>query len=286
MFLERLLELLRDRYRVAALVGDLATDNDAKRLARAQVRTQQITTGTVCHLDAPDDPQRALKDGTCDELDFLFVENVGNLVCPSTYDLGESLRVVLLSVTEGEDKPLKYPPIFNSADVADHYQGRPRAARWNSIERRRIEAFRASGRVCPSSKFQQRPAREWKTGCISFNRALPNCDKTLLRRHQRLACTGIDLIHSLIRTVARTLPRGRPKNRSRFICRLGVTLCGSSVQPSFASHSQRKESMRCTRFWERLGRRLLPCRWRLVCHVTRCNRTPARRRGREGRREA
>jgi hydrogenase nickel incorporation protein HypB len=116
-FLEKSLGRLRDRYRVAALVGDLATDNDAKRLARAQVPIRQITTGTVCHLEA-EMVQKALEGWMLDELDFLFVENVGNLVCPSTYDLGEALRLVLLSVTEGEDKPLKYPPIFNSADVA------------------------------------------------------------------------------------------------------------------------------------------------------------------------
>jgi hydrogenase nickel incorporation protein HypB len=116
-FLEKLLGLLRTRHRVAALVGDLATDNDARRLARAQVPIRQITTGTVCHLEAAM-VQNALEGWELNELDFLFVENVGNLVCPSTYDLGEALRLVLLSVTEGEDKPLKYPPIFNSADVA------------------------------------------------------------------------------------------------------------------------------------------------------------------------
>jgi hydrogenase nickel incorporation protein HypB len=116
-FLEKLLGRLRTRYRVAALVGDLATDNDARRLARAEVPIRQITTGTVCHLEA-EMVRTALDGWALDELDFLFVENVGNLVCPSTYDLGESLRLVLLSVTEGEDKPLKYPPIFNSADVA------------------------------------------------------------------------------------------------------------------------------------------------------------------------
>jgi hydrogenase nickel incorporation protein HypB len=117
MFLESLLSQLRTRYRVAALVGDLATDNDAKRLARAQVPIRQIVTGTVCHLEA-EMIQTALEGWKLNELDILFVENVGNLVCPSTYDLGEALRMVLLSVTEGEDKPLKYPPIFNSSDIA------------------------------------------------------------------------------------------------------------------------------------------------------------------------
>jgi hydrogenase nickel incorporation protein HypB len=97
-------------------VGDLATENDAIRLARSQVPVRQIVTGTVCHLEAAM-VQNALEGWKLNELDFLFVENVGNLVCPSSYDLGEDLRLVLMSVTEGEDKPLKYPTIFNSADV-------------------------------------------------------------------------------------------------------------------------------------------------------------------------
>lgn len=116
-FLERTLTILRDRYRVAALVGDLATEHDAARLARSQVPVKQITTGTICHLDAQM-VESALSDWQPFELDYLFVENVGNLVCPSSYDLGENLRLVLMSVTEGEDKPLKYPTIFNTADVA------------------------------------------------------------------------------------------------------------------------------------------------------------------------
>jgi hydrogenase nickel incorporation protein HypB len=116
-FLEKTLTLLRPHYRVAALVGDLATENDALRLARSQAPVKQITTGTLCHLEAAM-VQSALEGWHLNELDFLFIENVGNLVCPSSYDLGEDLRLVLISVTEGEDKPLKYPTIFNSADVA------------------------------------------------------------------------------------------------------------------------------------------------------------------------
>jgi hydrogenase nickel incorporation protein HypB len=115
-FLERVLSSLREHCRVAALVGDLATDNDARRLARAGVSVKQITTGTVCHLEA-EMIATALEGWRLDELDFLFIENVGNLVCPATFDLGEDLRLVLFSVTEGEDKPLKYPTIFNTADV-------------------------------------------------------------------------------------------------------------------------------------------------------------------------
>lgn len=116
-FLEAVLRRLRERSRVAALVGDLATDNDARRLARAGVPVRQITTGTVCHLEARM-VSDALEGWELGGLDYLFVENVGNLVCPASYDLGEELRVVLLSVTEGEDKPLKYPSIFHTADVA------------------------------------------------------------------------------------------------------------------------------------------------------------------------
>jgi hydrogenase nickel incorporation protein HypB len=115
--LERTLTELNSQCRVAALVGDLATDNDAQRLGRSGARVRQITTGTVCHLDA-EMVNGALADWDLGSLDILFVENVGNLVCPASYDLGEDLRLVLLAVTEGEDKPLKYPTIFNGADLA------------------------------------------------------------------------------------------------------------------------------------------------------------------------
>ena len=116
-FLEKLLAGLARNFEVAALVGDLATENDAVRLQRATPNVRQITTGTICHLDAQM-IERALDGWRLDQLDFLFIENVGNLVCPSSYDLGEELRFVLLSATEGEDKPLKYPTIFNSSDAA------------------------------------------------------------------------------------------------------------------------------------------------------------------------
>jgi hydrogenase nickel incorporation protein HypB len=116
-FLEKLLGRLVRDYSVAALVGDLATENDAARLERATPNVRQITTGTICHLDAQM-VETALESWRLEAIDFLFIENVGNLVCPSSYDLGEELRFVLLSATEGEDKPLKYPTIFNSSDVA------------------------------------------------------------------------------------------------------------------------------------------------------------------------
>ncbi len=118
-FLKKTLMQLAGKYKVAALVGDLATDNDADRLAEAGVPVKQISTGTVCHLET-DMVEKAFEEAgwSLDELDFLFIENVGNLVCPSTFDLGEAYRLVLVSTPEGEDKPLKYPTIFNTADIA------------------------------------------------------------------------------------------------------------------------------------------------------------------------
>ena len=117
-FLQRTLRMLREEGKApAALVGDLATDNDAKRLAEAGVPVKQINTDGRCHLEAQMISDH-LADWDLDSFEYLFIENVGNLVCPSSYDLGEDVRVVLLSVTEGEDKPLKYPNIFNSADIA------------------------------------------------------------------------------------------------------------------------------------------------------------------------
>jgi len=116
-FIQKTAAALGTRLRTGVVVGDLATDNDAARLRSVGVPVVQITTGTVCHLEA-DMVARAVGKLNLDALDLLVIENVGNLVCPATYDLGEDLRVVLLSVTEGEDKPLKYPPMFHSADVA------------------------------------------------------------------------------------------------------------------------------------------------------------------------
>ncbi len=120
-FLERTLRELRaNGAKVAALVGDLETDNDARRLAASGAPVRQINTHGICHLDAEmiDKHLGDWEGVTLAALDYLFIENVGNLVCPSSYDLGEKIRVALLSVTEGEDKPLKYPTLFNSADAA------------------------------------------------------------------------------------------------------------------------------------------------------------------------
>jgi hydrogenase nickel incorporation protein HypB len=104
------------RHRVAVLTGDIQTERDAARLARFGFPARQITTGGTCHLDATM-VQRALADIALDGLDLLFIENVGNLVCPAAYDLGEAAKIVMLSVAEGDDKPLKYPSIFSRATL-------------------------------------------------------------------------------------------------------------------------------------------------------------------------
>ncbi len=117
-FLQRTLrELINSGGKAAALVGDLETDNDARRLAASGAPVRQINTHGICHLEA-EMISKHLDGWDLAALDYLFIENVGNLVCPSSYDLGEKIRVALLSVTEGEDKPLKYPTLYNSADVA------------------------------------------------------------------------------------------------------------------------------------------------------------------------
>jgi len=114
--LERTLESLPRNDRVAVLTGDIQTENDANRLKRFNFPVKQITTGGTCHLDARM-IEKHIADWNLDDLDLLIIENVGNLVCPSSYDLGEAAKIVLLSVTEGEDKPLKYPSIFFKSEL-------------------------------------------------------------------------------------------------------------------------------------------------------------------------
>lgn len=114
--LERTLDDLSAKLRMAVIVGDLQTDNDARRLRDRGAPVVPVTTGTMCHLEA-DLVARACEDFDFKTLDLVFIENVGNLVCPAAFDLGETARVVLMSVTEGEDKPLKYPPMFKLAEV-------------------------------------------------------------------------------------------------------------------------------------------------------------------------
>jgi hydrogenase nickel incorporation protein HypB len=114
--LEATAAALRGRRRLGALAGDLETDRDAQRLMRAGIPSVSITTGSACHLDA-ELVHRALHGFPVSDLDVLFVENVGNLVCPAVYDLGQAANVVALSVTEGDDKPVKYPVMFRKADL-------------------------------------------------------------------------------------------------------------------------------------------------------------------------
>jgi hydrogenase nickel incorporation protein HypB len=113
--LERTIDCLKDRYRIGVIEGDLETENDAERIRNKGVEAVQITTGTACHLDAHMIHQ-ALHQTPLEQLDLLFIENVGNLVCPASFDLGQHLNVTLLSVTEGDDKPEKYPVIFRKSD--------------------------------------------------------------------------------------------------------------------------------------------------------------------------
>jgi len=119
--LERTLEALPQHDRVAVLTGDIQTENDANRLKRFHFPVKQITTGGTCHLDARMIERHLadwkLENQHLEDLDLLLIENVGNLVCPASYDLGEAAKIVVLSVTEGEDKPLKYPSIFFKSDL-------------------------------------------------------------------------------------------------------------------------------------------------------------------------
>ena len=114
--LEATIKALQGQFRLAVIEGDLQTDLDAQRIEALGVRAYQITTGTVCHLDARM-VARALDVFPLNNLDLLVIENVGNLICPASFDLGESLRVVVCSVAEGPEKPKKYPVIFNKANV-------------------------------------------------------------------------------------------------------------------------------------------------------------------------
>ena len=114
--LERTLASLPQELGVAVLTGDIQTENDARRLSKFGFPAKQITTGGTCHLDARM-IERAISDWDLDKIDLLFIENVGNLVCPSSYDLGEAAKIVVLSVTEGADKPLKYPSIFFKSEL-------------------------------------------------------------------------------------------------------------------------------------------------------------------------
>jgi hydrogenase nickel incorporation protein HypB len=182
--LEETLRRQHPRLRVAALVGDLATENDAARLARSGAPVRQIVTGTVCHLEAHM-VEAALQGWDLSALDVLWIENVGNLVCPASYDLGEDMRAVLFSVTEGEDKPLKYPTIFNTSDLALLTKIDLAAA----VEFDRHEARRSLERVRPGLDVLEVSA---KTGA-GIDAWIALLDSRITRkrdREQRLAVTA------------------------------------------------------------------------------------------------
>jgi hydrogenase nickel incorporation protein HypB len=147
---------------VAAVVGDLETDNDARRLAESGAPVRQIMTHGLCHLEA-DMVQAHVADWDLAALDYLFIENVGNLVCPTSWDLGESVRLALLSVTEGEDKPLKYPGLFNTADIAAITKiDLAEACDFNrDLARTNIEAVRPGMRIIETSVKTGAGIEEW-----------------------------------------------------------------------------------------------------------------------------
>lgn len=116
LLLEKTIDALKDRLQLAVVAGDVQTRNDADRLVRHGIPVEAIETGGGCHLNA-EQVKRSLEALDRDQMDLLFIENVGNLVCPSSFDLGESMKIVLMSVTEGEDKPLKYPAAFRRASA-------------------------------------------------------------------------------------------------------------------------------------------------------------------------
>jgi len=162
-FLQLTLKELRARgARAAALVGDLETDNDARRLSASGAPVRQINTHGICHLEA-EMVGKHLEGWELGQLDYLFIENVGNLVCPSSYDLGERIRVALLSVTEGEDKPLKYPTMFNSADaVVITKIDLAEAVEFNRAEaHRNIRAVRPGIRIFETSAKTGAGMEEW-----------------------------------------------------------------------------------------------------------------------------
>ncbi|HHO58770.1 MAG TPA: hydrogenase accessory protein HypB, partial [Thiotrichales bacterium] len=113
---EATIEQLGEHLRIAVIEGDLETENDAERIRKLGVKAIQIATGSACHLDAHMIHQ-ALHNLDLDEFDIVFIENVGNLVCPASFDLGQHVNVTLLSVPEGDDKPAKYPVMFRTADL-------------------------------------------------------------------------------------------------------------------------------------------------------------------------
>jgi len=160
--LEATVAKLRERYRLGAIEGDIATERDAQRLRDLDIPAHQILTGGACHLDARQ-VHDALERIQFGPLDFLFVENVGNLICPTSYDLGEDAKVVVLSVVEGDDKPFKYPAIFaaariaviSKADLLPHTEFRMEEVR------AQVRSLRPDGRILVTSTRGEPGIRDW-----------------------------------------------------------------------------------------------------------------------------
>jgi len=176
--LEATILALGDRYRIAVIEGDLETENDAARIRAHGVPALQITTGTACHLDAHL-VHLALHDLPLEGLDLLFIENVGNLVCPASFDLGQHRNVVLLSVTEGDDKPAKYPVMFRSADLVVLSKADLLQVLDDFDPARAADALRALGRDTPLIRTAARRAPElglwldWLERELAARRAAP-----------------------------------------------------------------------------------------------------------------
>jgi hydrogenase nickel incorporation protein HypB len=160
--LEATIAQLRGRLRLGAIEGDIATERDAERLRSLGVPAHQILTGGACHLDARQIRQ-ALEATPMAALDVLFIENVGNLICPTAYDLGEDFKVVMLSVTEGEDKPFKYPGIFSRAEVAviSKLDLLPHVSFDLEAARTQIETLRPDTRILPVAALRGDGMAEW-----------------------------------------------------------------------------------------------------------------------------
>ena len=162
--LEATVRALAGRLRLGAIEGDIATERDADRLRRLGIPAHQILTGGACHLDARQ-VQGALEQHDLGPLDLLFIENVGNLVCPTSYDLGEDFKVALLSVTEGEDKPFKYPAIFAKAAVTVITKADllPHVSFKLDEVRAQVDALRPDGRLLVTSALTGEGIAAWST---------------------------------------------------------------------------------------------------------------------------
>lgn len=162
--LERTIDALAGAVGIAVIEGDLATENDARRIRAKGVAAVQITTGSTCHLDAHM-VHEALHGLELDEIDMLFIENVGNLVCPASFDLGQHLDVVLLSVPEGDDKPQKYPVMFRAADLLLLSKSDLLAVLPEFDPQRAVASLHAVGSGAPVIRVSSREKRGIETWC-------------------------------------------------------------------------------------------------------------------------